>query len=321
MFQLVGQTRLVPTRGELIGRITDIVVSETMVLVADGIEANVKSFTRDGRHARTFGRAGDGPGEFREPTGLVLLPPRGIPSLATGERVAVLDRKRAKVSLWSLEGEEIVSWPHNTLIASSISLSSSGNDILVFGSSIDRDRNTGERWVIHVFSLDGKLIRKLGAAPVPTHPGEGTFRIYIGDRVGRTSMFTHSSTNTVWEVRSDTSLTVKAGQDFYMAWDWEGKPEGQGAAERDWMARQIWTTTLFALDSIRYVVGLGYPNPPERAYRYRYVVMEAGQGEVAATNNVAVRLLFGQNDTVWGVNELEDGSALLLEYKFVPEVQ
>jgi hypothetical protein len=61
----------------------------------------VRVFSRDGRHLRSFGRRGEGPGELRQPTGLALLP---------DGRVLISDPANARVSVYSADGEPLDSW-------------------------------------------------------------------------------------------------------------------------------------------------------------------------------------------------------------------
>lgn len=58
------------------GRIADVAPSRTgdTVYVLDGMEALVSAFDRQGRRLFTFGGRGDGPGEFRRPTDLLVVP-------------------------------------------------------------------------------------------------------------------------------------------------------------------------------------------------------------------------------------------------------
>ena len=65
------------------------------VFVADGRNLEVRVFGLDGAHRRTFGRAGEGPGEFRS-----------IYSLAwVGDRLLVFDPPQGRIGEWSAEGE------------------------------------------------------------------------------------------------------------------------------------------------------------------------------------------------------------------------
>jgi hypothetical protein len=66
------------------------------VFAADAISARVVEFDATGDFVRTIGRAGDGPGEFRNPTALAL-DEDGV--------LVVWDARRGVISRWSAEGE------------------------------------------------------------------------------------------------------------------------------------------------------------------------------------------------------------------------
>jgi len=81
---------------EEFGRVTSVALGpDDEVFVADGINREVKVFGLDGVHRRTFGRDGEGPGEFRS-----------LPSLAwAGDRLLTLDPAQARIGEWSAAGE------------------------------------------------------------------------------------------------------------------------------------------------------------------------------------------------------------------------
>ena len=65
------------------------------VFVADGRNFEVRVFGLDGAHRRTFGRQGEGPGEFQR-----------IHSLAwAGDRLLTFDPPQGRIGQWSAEGE------------------------------------------------------------------------------------------------------------------------------------------------------------------------------------------------------------------------
>jgi formylglycine-generating enzyme required for sulfatase activity/sugar lactone lactonase YvrE len=66
------------------------------IFVADATSARVVVFSADGTYIRTIGRAGGGPGEFRNPTALAL---------DENGALAVWDARRGVISRWSAEGE------------------------------------------------------------------------------------------------------------------------------------------------------------------------------------------------------------------------
>ena len=313
MFGMVSRILLVPRRGEIVGRVSDIFVGDSLVLVADAIEANVKVFSRLGEHMRTFGRSGDGPAEFREPVGVILT--------ASGDRVIILDRKRGRVSLWTLEGKELLSWAHGMMLANAIADNPRQGQVALFGTAVSRNQGaTAPRNAIEIADLNGRLLETAGPLPPVPVPGAGTFRITVGDRVGSVLAYTHSSTNTIWERSKDNARAFAAGTAFYRPWDWQSRPSASASPSRQaWMEQQIWTTKLISIDTVHYLVAFGFPDPVERTYRYRYVLMHVGKGEFSATNEVREQLFFGESGIVYGVTELESGAAVLSSYRLLQD--
>jgi len=65
--------------GEIFGEIADVVTDkEGNVFLLDRQTVDVRMFSREGKYLRSFGREGEGPGEFRRPVGLVVTPANQI---------------------------------------------------------------------------------------------------------------------------------------------------------------------------------------------------------------------------------------------------
>ena len=86
--------------GEFFGKIGDLVVgADGRVYVLDQQTNDVRVFTKDGEYERTFGREGDGPGEFRDPAGLVRTPDDRIGVYRTSPpRISIFERDGTYVS-------------------------------------------------------------------------------------------------------------------------------------------------------------------------------------------------------------------------------
>jgi len=85
------------------GEVSDVAVGDDgRIFVLDGQALEVRVFSPDGRHLSSFGRAGGGPGEFKQPGGMVFL--------ADG-RLAVRDPGNTRMNIYSAEGESLTSWP------------------------------------------------------------------------------------------------------------------------------------------------------------------------------------------------------------------
>ena len=70
--------------------------SKGNIYVLDGRARKVKVFDKDGKHIRSFGREGQGPGEFQLANDIVLTP---------DETIMILDRGNYRLSFFSQEGE------------------------------------------------------------------------------------------------------------------------------------------------------------------------------------------------------------------------
>jgi hypothetical protein len=88
--------------------------------VLDQQAREVRTFDADGRHLRSFGRQGQGPGEFSNPDAIRLLPggeggpggPGGAGGAGgEGGDLVIRDQQGARFSVFTAEGEFVSSWP------------------------------------------------------------------------------------------------------------------------------------------------------------------------------------------------------------------
>jgi hypothetical protein len=79
--------------------------------VLDRQAREVRTFDADGRHLRSFGRQGQGPGEFTSPDAIRILP--GGEGGEGGESggIVIRDQQGARFSVFTAEGEFVSSWP------------------------------------------------------------------------------------------------------------------------------------------------------------------------------------------------------------------
>lgn len=81
----------------LFGQVAGVAVdAEDRIHVLDRQAKEIRTFGPDGAHIRTVGRDGGGPGEFRDPIGLVLSPDDGL---------WVVDARNARYAVFALDGE------------------------------------------------------------------------------------------------------------------------------------------------------------------------------------------------------------------------
>jgi len=70
--------------------------NEGNIYVLDWKEIHIKAFDKNGKHLRTFGKRGQGPGEIQLPTRMILTP---------AGKLAILDSGNRKIALFSPNGE------------------------------------------------------------------------------------------------------------------------------------------------------------------------------------------------------------------------
>jgi streptogramin lyase len=85
------------------GRVAGVTMAaDGSLFVLDQQARAVRVFDAEGRHLRSFGRSGGGPGELAQPSGLAL-DPQG--------RLLVSDPRNSRVTVYAAEGDVLDSWP------------------------------------------------------------------------------------------------------------------------------------------------------------------------------------------------------------------
>lgn len=120
------------------GRIVSLVAdAEGNVYVADGQASEIRVFGSDGAHRRTFGRKGQGPGEFMSLYSLAWI----------GDSLAVLDPRSARISLLARSGEWLGQIPHAPITGPDIRLHSVGADVYSFDVTGTPDGKSRRTWL------------------------------------------------------------------------------------------------------------------------------------------------------------------------------
>lgn len=81
------------------------VADDGSIHVVDDQVPAVRVFDREGNHLRTLGGEGDGPGEYRRPNGIAVLP---------DGRVVVRDPGTGRLNVYAAEGDPVDTWPQRT---------------------------------------------------------------------------------------------------------------------------------------------------------------------------------------------------------------
>lgn len=105
--RLVEELRIGAMEGEdayLLGAPSSLAVDEEDGLyVLDAQVPVVRVYDGEGQHVRDLGREGDGPGEYRSPDGVAVLP---------DGRVLVRDPRTVRVNVYAPDGESLGAWDH-----------------------------------------------------------------------------------------------------------------------------------------------------------------------------------------------------------------
>ena len=138
-----------------VGRLAD-----GSVAVADRTSAEVRIFAQDGRHLRSMGRHGEGPGEFQDPFVLWVLP---------GDTIWVGDYRPYRFVVFTAEGE----WVRNVPLDPIYPNPSRGGGVLDNGVSVNsierrprsRDFADPDTTVVEAHDRDGNRIGVLSRIP------------------------------------------------------------------------------------------------------------------------------------------------------------
>ncbi len=140
--------------------VAELVASDGRFYVLDSKSYNVNVFSASGRRIRTFGRQGEGPGEFSSPTELSV----------DGNRVVVGESNR-RISIFDTTGtfQRLFAAQYVTLVAGDVEVLDEGH-VQVAGTRMD---SRYEGTTLHIFSDDGSLLRDF----VPLSPNAETFEV------------------------------------------------------------------------------------------------------------------------------------------------
>jgi hypothetical protein len=138
-------------------------LSDGRIAVADMGSSQVRFYDSKGKHLKTIGRAGDGPGEFRQIAGLRRM---------NGDSILVIEFERASVTTADGKHVRVVRFPSIPSVAfarPSVWFSDASNISMDWPQGA---RRTGT-WLdsVHTFLVDrnGAMVRPLGTFPAVTY--------------------------------------------------------------------------------------------------------------------------------------------------------
>ncbi|MCH7824351.1 MAG: 6-bladed beta-propeller [Acidobacteria bacterium] len=144
---------------------------EENIYVVEHGNHRIQVFGADGTFLRSFGRQGQGPGEFETPMSIVAM----------GRRLAVADISNAKISVFSLDGTHQADFPLPP--SSGLLAATPAGSILGF---TEAGGLLSQSWIPILFSADGQELRRFAELPLDRTPVmEFGGRRFYGSRVPR----------------------------------------------------------------------------------------------------------------------------------------
>ena len=235
---LVSQTDSVVARTsdrDPVGSVSGIAELGDEYVLLDGIQANLKIFSRGGQLIRTVGRHGEGPGEFRTPNHLAVRAP---------DRILVFDSGLQRASLFSSEGRLIRTFTVPIARVGAV-LFSADDRIAFFGEATGRgpDGSFGRHAGLIVDTL-GRTVEHLGHLPTSRVRYESNFALPVGGLCGDAALWGVYSANLLYVRRGMTVDTVRVDHPSYAPPDWDSvdriPPTADGRLFGEWANMQTW---------------------------------------------------------------------------------
>lgn len=314
-FELIDSVGLNATTGDPIADPIKVVRWGRRFAVLDQIQGNVKVFDPSGSWLRSVGRPGDGPGESRLVSDVVVT---------QDDMLIVLDVGHRRLSTFDSAGV------HQGDVAIG------GYSLGALERIVDPD---GEEWLavgatpapggvgngVHILDVKGEHLETIVNVAAPGPPRSTSFgavSIAVQDQcvvVGRVYSDTVHLYDP-WEVgcggrsRPEGVPLLLGGPEYFPpAWPRDQRALG-GAEMLAWSQSQMWLMNVFALGEL-VIAELVTADPKERVLYYQYVVGGSSGGIRVATTRSEQRIVGVQSDTVYTIGLSVDGNAGLRRYR------
>lgn len=307
LFTSASRTHLQAPDDDPVGSVADIIHWGDRLAIADGLGKNVKVFGGNGSLVMTLGRAGDGPGEFRDPMALGVL----------GDgRLAVLDRRRVEVSFFNEDGSFDGAISVGSAAPAGMRPIRGGSALLVSSRVMEREGAVSP-YSLHVFDLGGDRRDSFGARPDPVGRPETPFLSLIMDVV--------QDSIVMWGVHSRPEIHVATLGGEAMRTirlqgirtpDWDEAPNEQGNVEAlfQWSTNHEWLVAIIPGDgfvAVRYHGGDGRQGTGWS----RYILLDEEGREQLVTDRTDAEVQLIRDGRAYGVSIGDDGEAYLETYE------
>lgn len=311
-FELIDSVVLNATTGDPIADPIQVVRWGRRFAVLDQIQGNVKVFDPGGSWLRSVGRPGDGPGEFRLVSDVVVT---------QDDMLIVLDVAHRRLSRFDSTGvhQGDIAVGGYSLGALERIVGPDGEEWLAVGFRQSEDNG------VHILDVKGEYLETIVDVADPGPPRSTSFgaaSIAVQDQcvvVGRVYSDTVHLYDP-WEVgcgdrsRPEGLPLLLGGPEYFPpAWPRGGRALG-GEEMLAWSQRQMWLMDVFALEEL-VIAELVTADPEERVLYYQYVVGDLSGGIRVATTRSEQRIVGVQADTVYTIGLSVEGDARLRRYR------
>jgi hypothetical protein len=282
------------------------------ILLNDVLQSNIKVFNSDGTFAFAIGRAGDGPGEFRQPVAMVAT---------ADDQLAVVDVALSRVSLFGADGAFIRSWslpPGRVWSATAVK---DGTQLLVSARFADHMGSQYEGYALHLFDWNGEHIESFLELPEIRNFRESTFQRIMAIELGEIIVAARLTSNhlTHYDRHGRHASRVVSAAEAYVAPEWPTTSETRHNLEAatEWANRQTWLTRLVSVDSARYVVVYTRYDAAKGGRNFFYSVMHKNGTPLYTTQAGDESLHVRDDKRFFGMRVLDDGEVEIQVYRMV----
>jgi len=305
VFIALEPIHLRPSESDRLGMVSGLAFWGTNIAVPDGIQQNVKIFDAKGTLVQTIGRAGDGPGEFRGPSGAAAI---------KGGQLAVIDGMK-RVTLFAPDGVYLRHWRAGVILSGNFRASQDSTRIIVGGMGNVEDDGAPAMRAALLYNVDGHLQSSLGQVPDSLRPGEYNFLAGYGaeqDGVLAAMLKAHNRVH-IRTRNGDTTFLV--GNAIWEPPAWDRLPLNDLGAHMKWTNTQMWTNRLLPAGGGAFVAALSRFDTVADLPRAHYVFFDPSGNELTVTTAANFLIQEIRRDTAYYLRTHPDGSVWLERYR------
>jgi hypothetical protein len=294
----IGPIELIPLDSVPLGSVTSAVWMADTLVLADSYNESIRLFGPDGNEVLRLGRRGDGPGELRGPTA-VVVDSSGV--IWTGD-------ERGRLLRRTVEGDGLETVAHVSPTIRSLVFVPKEGLLLVAGMTRSRDGMYAASLVDKMGTVQRHLI---GVQPPPENNRFNLQAFFAAGSGGHVVVWDRSVDSVVsWipELDSIRSIAIPPSGGFE-AISWPETPIGSGEALADFMRHQWVGHTILALGESRFLLSIVRSRPDRRRLYFLFDAGEKAFAVLAGAPDIPLRA--ARSDTLYWVGvDPENGRGL-----------